>query len=106
MGDKVSVLMPSKRQKLFNGNCRATIGRVAGGGRTEKPFVKAGNKMHAMRARGKLFPVTSAVAVNANEHPFGCGRGRHVGKPKNAPKHAPPGRKVGIQYSRRTGRKR
>ena len=106
MGDKVSVLMPSKRQKLFNGNCRATIGRVAGGGRTEKPFVKAGNKMHAMRARGKLFPVTSAVAMNANEHPFGCGRGRHVGKPKNAPKHAPPGRKVGIQYSRRTGRKR
>ena len=106
VGDKVSVLMPSKKQKLFAINCRATIGKVAGGGRIDKPFIKAGNRHYAMKARGKLWPVTSAVAMNANEHPFGCGRGRHVGKPKNAPRHAPPGRKVGILYSRRTGRKR
>lgn len=106
IGDKVNVMMPSKKIKIFNANCRATIGTVAGGGRTEKPFIKAGIKMKAMLARGKLFPVTSAVAMNANEHPFGCGRGRHVGKPKNAPRHAPPGRKVGILYSKRTGRKK
>ena len=98
--------MPSKKEKEFNANCRATIGVVAGGGRLEKPFLKAGKKWHAKRARGKLYPVTSAVAMNAVEHPFGSGRGRHMGKPNVAPRHAPPGRKVGLVRPRRTGRKR
>ena len=87
---KVKLLMPSKKEKEFNAKCRATVGQVAGGGRLEKPFVKAGKKWHAMRARGKLYPVTSAVAMNAVEHPFGSGRGRHKGKSSIAPRHAPP----------------
>src|SRR3989338_67832 len=103
---KVKLLMPSKKEKEFNAKCRATVGQVAGGGRLEKPFVKAGKKWHAMRARGKLYPVTSAVAMNAVEHPFGSGRGRHEGKPTVAPRYAPPGRKVGQVAARRTGRKR
>jgi len=84
----------------------ATIGIVAGGGRTDKPFVKAGNRWHAMRARGKLYPITSAVAKNAVDHPFGSGRGRHMGKPSVPPRFAPPGRKVGQIHAKRTGRKR
>ncbi len=36
------VRMPSGEIKSFNPNCRGTVGVVAGGGRKEKPFVKAG----------------------------------------------------------------
>jgi len=102
----VTVLLPSKKTKIISPLCRATIGNVAGGGRLEKPFMKAGKRWHAKRARGKLYPIVSAVAMNPVEHPFGCGRGRHMGKPSTPPKHAPPGRKVGQIRARRTGRKR
>ena len=105
-GNKVKVLMPSKKEKEFHSGCRATVGTVSGGGRLEKPFIKAGKRWHAMRARGKLYPIVSAVAMNAVEHPFGSGRGRHMGKPSVAPRDAPPGRKVGLVRPRRTGRKR
>ena len=104
MEDKVVVKLPSKKNKIFNINCRAVIGTIAGGGRREKPFIKAGRKHHAMRAKGKLYPKTSGVAMNAVDHPFGSGRGRHAGKCTVAPKHAPPGRKVGMIRARKTGR--
>ncbi len=106
IGSNVVVELPSRKQKEFLGECRATIGIVAGSGRKEKPFLKAGKKMHAMRAKNKLYPRTSGVAMNSVDHPFGCGRGRHVGKPKTVSRNAPPGRKVGLIGARRTGRKR
>ncbi|MBI4447366.1 50S ribosomal protein L2 [Candidatus Woesearchaeota archaeon] len=105
-GEKVSVILPSKKIRLFDGECRATIGVVAGGGMKEKPFMKAGKRMHAMRAKNKLYPKTSGVAMNAVDHPFGCGRGRHPGKPKIAPRFAPSGRNVGLIHPRKTGRGR
>lgn len=104
VGDKVTVMFPSKKSKVLESECRATIGVVAGGGRREKPFLKAGKKMHAMRAKNKLYPKTSGVAMNAVDHPFGSGRGRNVGKPKTAPRWAPPGRNVGLIRARKTGR--
>ena len=100
------IQLPSKKEREFNAECRATIGIVAGGGRKEKPFVKAGKRHHAMRGRGKLYPQTSGVAMNAVDHPFGSGRGRHVGKPKVPPRFAPPGRNIGLLHARRTGRKK
>lgn len=103
---KVTILFPSKKQKDFDPQSRATIGVLASSGRKDKPFVKAGKRHHAMRARGKLYPLTSGVAMNAVDHPFGSGRGRHIGKPKNAPRFAPPGRNVGSIRARRTGKKR
>ncbi len=106
VGDKVTLKLPSKKQKVVSNLCRAIIGTVAGGGRKEKPFLKAGKKMHAKRAKNKLYPRTSGVAMNAVDHPFGSGRGRHVGKPKTAPRFAPPGRNVGLIRAKRTGRKR
>ncbi len=106
MGNEVSVLLPSKKIKVFNENCRATIGTIAGGGKKEKPLVKAGKKYHKMKARNKLYPRTSGVAMNAVDHPFGCGRGRHVGKPKTVSRFAPPGRKVGLIAPKRTGRRK
>jgi len=102
----VEVKLPSKKQKRFHPECRATIGEIAGTGRLEKPILKAGKKHHMMKAKGKLYPKTSGVAMNAVDHPFGSGRGRHVGKPKTAPKNAPPGRNVGLIRAKRTGKKK
>lgn len=48
VGDKILILMPSKKEKSFNPNCRAIVGQIAGHGRLEKPIVKAG-KMHYIK---------------------------------------------------------
>jgi large subunit ribosomal protein L2 len=98
------VQLPSGEIRRLNPDCRATIGVVAGGGRTEKPFVKAGNKHHKMRARGTKWPNVRGVAMNAVDHPFGGGGRQHPGRPKSVSRDAPPGRKVGDIASRRTGR--
>ena len=102
----ILVELPSKKKHLFNARCRAVIGTIAGGGRKEKPLVKAGKAYHIMKAKNKLYPRVSGVAMNAVDHPFGSGRGRHIGKSKVAPRNAPPGRNVGLIRARRTGRKR
>ena len=102
----VAVLLPSKKTKILYPNCRATVGKIAGSGRKEKPFVKAGNKYHAMKARGKLYPRTSAVAMNAVDHPFGSGRGRHKGRCSVPKRNAPPGAKVGLIRAKRTGKRK
>ena len=102
---KVAVVkLPSGEMKRLDPECRATIGVVAGGGRTEKPMVKAGNKHHKMKARGTKWPNVRGVAMNAVDHPFGGGGRQHPGKPKSVSRDAPPGRKVGDISSRRTGR--
>ena len=102
---KVAVVkLPSGEIKRLDPDCRATIGVVAGGGRTEKPHVKAGNKYHKMKARGTKWPNVRGVAMNAVDHPFGGGGRQHPGKPKSISRNAPPGRKVGDISSRKTGR--
>lgn len=98
------VQLPSGDVKRINPECRATIGVVAGGGRTEKPFVKAGNKHHKLRSRGTKYPRVRGVAMNAVDHPFGGGGRQHPGRPKTVSGDAPPGRKVGSVSARRTGR--
>ena len=101
---RVALLLPSKKEKLFDERARATIGIVAGGGRTEKPFVKAGRRWYHMKSRNKLYPRTSPINMNSVNHPFGGGRGKNIGKPSIAPRNAPPGRKVGLLRPRKTGR--
>jgi large subunit ribosomal protein L2 len=103
--DDIFVLMPSKKEKKFSGNCRAIIGVIAGGGRMDKPVVKAGKQYHIKRSKGKLWPRTSAVKMNAIDHPFGSGRAKNP-KSKIAKRNAPPGRKVGLLRPKRTGRKK
>jgi large subunit ribosomal protein L2 len=102
--DIAVVQLPSGAVKRLSPECRATIGVVAGGGRTEKPFVKAGNKHHKMKARGTKWPRVRGVAMNAVDHPFGGGGRQHPGQPKSVSRDAPPGRKVGDIASKRTGR--
>ena len=102
--DAVAIQLPSDEVKRLNPRCRATIGVVAGGGRTEKPVVKAGKKYHKVQSRGTVWPRVRGVAMNAVDHPFGGGGRQHPGRPKSISRDAAPGRKVGDISSRRTGR--
>ncbi|MDH5019554.1 50S ribosomal protein L2 [Halobacterium rubrum] len=102
--DATVVQLPSGEMKRLSPDCRATVGVVAGGGRTEKPFVKAGNKHHKMKSRGTKWPRVRGVAMNAVDHPFGGGGRQHPGRPKSVSRDAAPGRKVGDIASKRTGR--
>lgn len=99
------VQLPSKRVKTLDSKCYASIGVPAGSGRKEKPWVKAGKKFHWMRVKGKLYPRTSAGAMNVVSHPFGGGY-TGLGKPKSVGRTAPPGTKVGAIASKRTGRRK
>lgn len=99
------IRMPSGEIRSINPKCRATIGVVAGGGRKEKPLVKAGKSHKAMKAKGKRYPHVSGVAMNVVDHPFGSGRGRHAGRPRTVSRNAPPGQKVGLIAAKRTGKK-
>ncbi|MBI5332497.1 MAG: 50S ribosomal protein L2 [Candidatus Aenigmarchaeota archaeon] len=104
-GDNQCVIeLPSRRQVSINANCRATIGIPAGYGRQEKPFMKAGNKYFAMKAKGTLYPIVRGAAQNAVDHPFG-GK-TSPGKEKTVSRSAPPGRKVGMIAAKRTGKRR
>jgi len=98
-------MLPSKKEIKLNSRCRATIGSVAGAGRTEKPFIKAGKKHYKMKAKNKLWPRTSAIKMNAIDHPFGSGRGKNLGKSKTPKRNSPPGRKVGQLRASRVGKK-
>lgn len=102
----VQVKLPSKKDKLLNPACRAAIGIVAGSGRLEKPFMKAGTMYHRMAARNKLYPHVCGISMNAVDHPFG-GKCSHIkGRPTQSSRSAPPGRKVGKIAPRRTGRRK
>jgi large subunit ribosomal protein L2 len=101
----IFILMPSKQSKEFNPKCRATVGTIAGAGRLDKPIIKAGKMYYMKKSKGKLWPRTSAVKMNAIDHPFGSGRGKRI-KSKIAKRNAPPGAKVGLLRPRRTGKQK
>ncbi|MBP7119826.1 MAG: 50S ribosomal protein L2 [Methanolinea sp.] len=100
---RVGVTMPSGKTKWFNHRCRATVGIVAGGGRGEKPFVKAGKKYHKMRNSASNWPRVRGVAMNVIDHPFGGGGHQHPGRPKTIARGTSPGRAVGHMAARKTG---
>jgi len=106
LGNKVELLFRSKKTKWINENCLATIGVVAGGGRTDKPFLKAGNKFHYVKSKAKKWPVVRGVAMVAASHPYGGGAKQSPHKPTTTSRNAPPGRKVGQIAARRTGHKK
>ncbi len=98
------IQLPSKKTRSFPLSCRAIIGIPAGEGRTDKPFLKAGSRWFQMHQRGKIYPRTAGVAMNAVSHPHG-GSGSGTTKPPKS-RNAPPGKKVGSFASRATGRQR
>ncbi len=100
-GDKTILRLPSDQFKRVDSRCRATIGIVAGGGRTEKPFAKAGNKFHTYKSRAKRPKKVRGIAMNAIDHPHGGGDHQHVGVPSSVSANASPGRKVGRLSSKK-----
>jgi large subunit ribosomal protein L2 len=104
VGNKITVQFPNGKTRNLDANCRATIGVPAGGGRPEKPFVKAGKRFYALSARGKLFPRTRGVVMTQTDHPYGGTTKRP--RRKSVPRTAPPGAKVGSIAPRRMGKKK
>ncbi|MFN3804126.1 MAG: 50S ribosomal protein L2 [Pyrobaculum sp.] len=100
--NKTIVRLPSGRTIEVDSRGRATIGIVAGGGRVEKPFVKAGKKFHRARAKAWKYPTVRGKAMSPYAHPHGGGSHQKGGTP--VPKTAPPGQKVGFFGSRCSGR--
>jgi large subunit ribosomal protein L2 len=94
-GERTVVQLPSGQFKAFHPACRATIGAVAGAGRGDKPFTKAGKKWFSYRSFSKPPFTVRGVAKNPVDHPHGGGSHQHVGRPSTVGYDAPPGRKVG-----------
>lgn len=102
--DKTIVQLPSGELKRINPLCRATIGAVAGGGRIEKPFLKAGAKYHLAKVKAWKYPTVRGKAMSPYAHPHGGGS--HPTGSTPAGRKAPPGAKVGHIAPRRTGRRK
>jgi len=101
-----TVVLKDAKGRLFNldGRNLATVGIVAGGGRTEKPFLNAGKKLKLLKTRGRLYPRVRGVAMASPFHPHGGGRHQHPGHPTSISRRAPPGAKIGLIAPRKTGR--
>lgn len=100
------IRLPSGGKKTIKSDARAMIGVIAGGGRTDKPLLKAGNAYHKYRVKRNCWPKIRGVAKNPVEHPHGGGNHQHIGKPSTVGRLVPAGRKVGLIAARRTGRLR
>jgi len=98
--------LPSKKNMEVGSLCRGTIGIVAGGGRLEKPFLKAGERNAKLRAKGQKYPKVKGVSMIAASHPHGGGRHKRSMKPTSVSRTAPPGQKVGLIAPKRTGSKK
>ena len=98
------VKLPSGKSMYLNDYCLATIGVMSGAGRIDKPFLKAGKKQHWMYAKGRVYPVTKGVAMNAVSHPHGGGSHKSKSlRPTSVSRTAPPGQKVGLIAARQSG---
>jgi large subunit ribosomal protein L2 len=102
---KTVIRLPSGGFKTLDSECRATVGVVAGGGRKEKPFLKAGKKHFEYRRKGKQYPIVRGVAMCAVSHPHGGGNHQHVGGPSTIRRGSSHGKNVGNIAARRTGKR-
>jgi len=101
---KTRVKLPSGAKKVLPSSNRAMVGIVAGGGRIDKPMLKAGRAYHKYKAKRNSWPKVRGVAMNPVEHPHGGGNHQHIGKASTVRGDASAGRKVGLIAARRTGR--
>lgn len=66
--NKTRIRLPSGAKKTISGSARATVGIVAGGGRIDKPLLKAGRAYHKFKAkRYKYACSNSAVSLQMND---------------------------------------
>lgn len=102
--NRTRVKLPSGAKKVIPSTNRAMIGIVAGGGRIDKPVLKAGRAYYKYKAKRNSWPKVRGVAMNPVEHPHGGGNHQHIGKASTVKRGTSPGRKVGLIAARRTGR--
>ena len=57
------VKLPSGNTKKLRSTCRGVVGIVAGGGRVEKPVLKAGNSYYRFRVKRNCWPKARPSAV-------------------------------------------
>lgn len=100
------IRLPSGSKKTLANTCRAMIGIIAGGGRTDKPLLKAGRAWHKYKAKRNEWPRVRGVAMNPVDHPHGGGNQQHMGKPGTVRRDVSAGAKSGQISARRTGRVR
>jgi large subunit ribosomal protein L8e len=98
------IRLPSGSKKTISSLCRAMIGLVAGGGRTDKPILKAGRAFHKYRVKRNEWPIVRGVCMNPVDHPHGGGNQQHMGKPGTVKRTVSAGAKSGQISARRTGR--
>merc|ERR1711865_814531 len=101
--NKTQIRLPSGMKKTVSSKSRAMVGLVAGGGRLDKPMLKAGRAYHKYKAKRNCWPKVRGVAMNPVEHPHGGGNHQHIGMASTCAKDAPAGRKCGMIGARRTG---
>merc|ERR1712107_58985 len=101
---RTRVKLPSGCKKVIPSANRAMVGIVAGGGRIDKPMLKAGRAYHKYKAKRNCWPKVRGVAMNPVEHPHGGGNHQHIGKASTVKRGTSAGRKVGLIAARRTGR--
>merc|ERR1711971_1105528 len=77
---KTRVKLPSGSKKVIPSANRAMVGCIAGGGRIDKPILKAGRAYHKYRVKRNSWPKVRGVAMNPVEHPHGGGNHQHIGK--------------------------
>ena len=104
--NKTKIKLPSGIKKTISSDSRAMLGIVAGGGKVDKPILKAGNQYHKYKAKRNIWPKVKGMCMNPVEHPHGGGNHQHIGTASTKGRDAAHGRKVGLIAARRTGRRR
>ncbi|KAK0622923.1 60S ribosomal protein L2 [Immersiella caudata] len=100
---KTRIKLPSGAKKVVSSSARGMIGIVAGGGRTDKPLLKASRAKHKFAVKRNRWPKTRGVAMNPVDHPHGGGNHQHIGKASTISRYAAQGQKAGLIAARRTG---
>merc|ERR1711860_325512 len=73
-GDYATVIAHNPdTKKVIPSTNRAMVGIVAGGGRIDKPMLKAGRAYHKFKVKRNCWPKVRGVAMNPVEHPHGGG---------------------------------
>jgi large subunit ribosomal protein L8e len=97
---KTRLKLPSGAKKVVNSASRGMVGVVAGGGRVDKPILKAGRAFHKYRVKRNSWPRTRGVAMNPVDHVHGGGNHQHIGKASTVSRFSVPGQKVGLIAAR------
>ncbi|PWN90725.1 putative RPL2A-ribosomal protein L8.e [Acaromyces ingoldii] len=102
-GKNTRIRLPSGAKKTVPSASRASVGIVAGGGRIDKPLLKAGRAHHKFKVKRNSWPKTRGVAMNPVDHPHGGGNHQHIGHASTVPRDSSAGQKAGLIAARRTG---